>query len=282
MGRHGLPMEEAAEVLCQVGRGRITPRAILLQALHHDRFQIARDVPVVLARALGVRGLDLQHQFRRGHVVGAVEQRPQREQFPERGAQAVDIGATIHASGRQDLLRTGVAERADELPRPRHASLRLVGQLRQAQIHQHRMAPVGREHDVARLDVAVYAAGFVQGVGRLGDLPHNLHHLRHVITAAHGQRRSVRRDGSGGCRDRSGLVGLAAAERRFLGAGLVAGRRQRPLPTVRVDFHGAGVGQLLQDAGELGPFDQLHRVEPLIALRARGEHLDHVGVLDAA
>ena len=87
----------------------------------------------------------------RRHFARAV-QRPQRKQLPERGPQAVNVGAAIdRVLGRQladtDLLGARVTQR-----RPAAGAsggLRLfVGELRQAEIGEDHATPVGRNQQV--------------------------------------------------------------------------------------------------------------------------------------
>ncbi len=92
------------------------------------------------------------------------------EQFPQRHAQAVDVGATVELLDGQDLLRAGVSQSAHDLPCSRQFSVHVVGQLRDAQVDQHGVRPVGRHHDVARLDVAMDDARLMQGVRAACDL----------------------------------------------------------------------------------------------------------------
>ena len=125
--------------------------------------------------------LDLLHQDGLGHVVGRAQKGMQREQFPQRHSQAVDVGATVELFDGQDLLRAGISQSAHDLPCSRQFSVHVVGQLRNAQVNQDGVCPVGRHHDVARLDVAVDDARLMQGVRAACDLRDELGNPPRII-----------------------------------------------------------------------------------------------------
>ena len=125
--QHRLAALPPTQVSRQVSRRRVPPRPVLFQAAGHDRFQVLRHARVVPPQALRLRRLDLQHQLRRRRLLARTEQRPQRQQFPQRRAQAVDVRPPVQLARRQHLFGTGVTQRAHELAGARQASLGLVG-----------------------------------------------------------------------------------------------------------------------------------------------------------
>ena len=108
VGQHPL------QFLRQCPRGRVARRGVLLQALQDDRFQVPRHAPIVPAEAVRFLCLHALHQLWRRDVVGGVVQRSQRQQLPERRPQAVHVAAAINSADRQDLLRAGDLESAQE------------------------------------------------------------------------------------------------------------------------------------------------------------------------
>ena len=115
------------------------------------------------ADPLGLFVLNPFHQLGRRCFVGGGKHRPQRQQLPKCGPQAIDVAAAIEPIDRQHLFGAGVAQRADELPRA--GKLILIGPLRETEIHEHGLRTIGRDHDIARLDVAMDDAHLVQFVG---------------------------------------------------------------------------------------------------------------------
>ena len=124
-------------------------------------------------------------------------------------------------------------------------------------------------------------AGLVQRVRRLGHLADQLDDVPDVVAA----RRLGRRGRNGG----------RSAPGRALGVvGVLSGRSAARaswqavlsdgVPGRQVDVRGARAPalQLAADGRQGRPLDQLHRVEPLVGLGARGEDLDQVRVLDPA
>ncbi len=156
---------------------------------------------VEAAWRLGLGRLDAKHELRCRRVLGRSEERPQGEEFPQRRAEAVDIGAAVDGAGGQKLLGARVAKGAHELSCPRQTPLRVVGELGQAEVHEDRVAAIGREHDVAGLDVAVHDTCLVESVRGAGDLAHDSHDLNDV--AVTGPRARIRESR---CRLAVGLV----------------------------------------------------------------------------
>ncbi len=134
---------------------------IFLEALVHDRFEIATALGIHPPESLRFIALDAFHQFRRRRLLGRAKEWPKRQQFPERRTETVDIRSTIERADGHHLLRAGVAERADKLPRAREPAFGVVGQLRESEIHEHGLFAVGSDKHIARLDVAVQHAGLV-------------------------------------------------------------------------------------------------------------------------
>ena len=110
------------------------------------------------------------HRVRRRTRKGQVPAQHAVEDHPQR----VDIGAAVNF-GPRGLFGRHVFGRADH-----HACAREHGPFggaHESKIHQRRV-PVGRQHDVGRLDVAVNHAAAVSKIKRAGDLTQNLHRLR--------------------------------------------------------------------------------------------------------
>src|SRR5204862_2169121 len=113
-----LAVQVAFQVGGEIGRRGIASRTILLETFLHDRLEVARDLSIVLARALGSSLLDDEHQVGAGCLVGRAEERPEGEQLPERRAETVHVRTAIDAARGEDLLWAGISERADELSCP--------------------------------------------------------------------------------------------------------------------------------------------------------------------
>src|SRR6266567_915438 len=181
--------------------GFIAPRAVFLQALHHDPVQVAAQKVDQLGRfeaaALGCGGQFLAAERadaggralgfflseRAAHFVEAglqeflgVEGRFAGEQFVEEHAERVDVaaGVYIHA-GDLGLFRTHVGGGAEELLEAGEDGL--LGQFHlggfgDAEINDlgHRHAVVDGDQDVRRLEVAVNDAFLVSVLDGLADL----------------------------------------------------------------------------------------------------------------
>ena len=146
-------------------------------------------------QAAQVGGAGLPVQGGQLRQVLALERQPAREHLEQHHPQAVKVAADVRAQGRGDHLRGNVVARAGHAPLDHRA--RLVGAPREAQVEQGHVA-LGRNDDVAGLDVAVPPAGRVeclQGLGHLADHPQG---NRQVGRGAGGQSPSQRAAGQPG------------------------------------------------------------------------------------
>jgi hypothetical protein len=153
-----------------VGEGlgrRIAPPAVLGQrGLDHDlevawRGRHARTQP---------RRLEAQNGPEQSLLCGSVERPHGAQQLVQRHAEREDVAAAVDraAVARQTLGRH-VGRRSVQFAGGRERGGALVEIARQAEI-EHDHALVGRNHEVAGLDVAVHDAGLVRGVERAGGL----------------------------------------------------------------------------------------------------------------
>jgi hypothetical protein len=164
-GVNGLVFQETPEVVGQLlGRGVALLR-VLGHRLEHDRFQLDRDGPVPAPRRGRFLEGDLAHD-RLGVV--AVVRGLQRQQLVERHAERIDVGAVVHGHPLgQGLLRTHVADRADQVAGHGHAGVTLHAG--QAEVGDPQLAaPV--DEQVGRLDVAMDDALVVGVLQRPGGL----------------------------------------------------------------------------------------------------------------
>ena len=153
-------------------------------------------------------------------------------------------------------------------------------QLRQAEVHEHRLPPLAAEHDVARLDVAMDDAGLVQGMRRLRRLPDQLHHGNDVPAPSRPARGRFGRDDSWEDRLRAGRVLASSGFScwRCCSAALLTAVVQ----SSSLSSRGRAACQLPADRRQIDALDQFHGVEPLLALAAGGEHLHQVRMLHLA
>ncbi len=176
-----LPIEIAAEILCQSLGRVVARRRFLFQALERHRFEVNRNIRIDRPQRLGIRGQHREQQIHRPHPL---VRRPADEQLVQRGAQGVDVGATVQVLGvPARLLWRHEARRSFD--RARAALLRTRGLPRQPEVHHVRkkLSVVGPlYHDVAGLDVAVDQPLPVGDIERLGDLLDDPHFLeqRHL------------------------------------------------------------------------------------------------------
>ena len=184
-----LVLADAAQILGELECGPIPARAVLLhRGLEHD-LHVERERVVQCSRVL--RRLALDRLVERGLVVPLVERTLQRQRLVERDAERVDVGAPIERVGRTaELLRRHVRGRAEHLARlgDRADVRRLVA--REPEVEDHGLA-VGRDDQVARLDVAVDHARFMRGVDRARAALEEQERPMHVERRA---RRPARRD----------------------------------------------------------------------------------------
>ena len=172
-GKDRPAFEVTPQILGQRLRGRIPPRDRFLQALQHDRFQVARDGRVELPQRHGVVFDHLLQGFQRR---GSLEGRSACEGRVEQRAQGIDVGRWtdgVDLPGR--LLGRHVAGRAQDLPRGRQVAAatrypRCLDPLGQAEIG-HPRAALAVDEDVRGLDVAMDHAlpmGIFDGLGHRG------------------------------------------------------------------------------------------------------------------
>ena len=169
--------------------------------------------------------------------------RPQCEQLPERGAEAINIAPPINAAGSQHLLGAGIARRAEEFAGPRQAAFDLVGQFAEPQVHEHGPVPVVGDHDVAGLDVAMDHAGFVQSMVGVGHLPNQFGHLPQIAAVGRrggnggqsGCRRRLCRRAVLGC-GRRAVIRAAGSDRLFRLACFGTGHAERFFPLRQIEL----------------------------------------------
>jgi hypothetical protein len=96
----------------------------------------------------------------------SLERRPAGQEVVERADKAVDVGADVSVAGIDALLRRNEVGRAEHLAfvRQRPVGRDLPAHLGQSEVEHldHRPVPLGGEHEVAGLDVAVNHAVLVR------------------------------------------------------------------------------------------------------------------------
>ena len=159
---HRAVVDEAAQVVGQVGGGLIALRRLRGQGRQHHRFEVARHVGIARLRTHDARLHRLQEQSGRVRlVVGGL----QDEQLIERQAKAKEVGAGVRSA--LEAFRGGIAEGAGHLAGT--GEVVLIEVLGQAEVGDPYRAVVV-EQQVGRLDVAVQDAlgvGVGEGLGRL-------------------------------------------------------------------------------------------------------------------
>ena len=147
----------------EIRRGAIAVGRVLRQALQADRFEFARDRRHQLARRQRFLRKNPQDHGHEVGVVAALEDRLARQQAIEGGAQGVDVGAAVAVAARAELLGGRVFGGAADAATRGGEFIVAVEPFGQAEVAQFHAA--GRvDQDVARLDVAVDEAGFVNPV----------------------------------------------------------------------------------------------------------------------
>ena len=175
--KNRIAVQPALQIIRQGARGFVTPLRLLLQAFHHDRFEIGRYV----GRKLAHRTRFFFHKLAQNCESSIAGQwRFTGEKLIQRGAQAVHIRAPIEgvcfAPG---LLRRHVVRGADKHAGYRHAfGLHLACQ---SEVENIGMPAVFcfLHHDVARFQVAMDEPDPVRGVNTIGNLHHHAHLLFH-------------------------------------------------------------------------------------------------------
>ncbi len=156
--QNGLAGRESFQILRQ-GHGRCVAVAqVLGHRFQADGFQVPVRVRRQLPRRRRRIGLNLPQHF----AAGALEGRTTAQQVVQHGAQGVDIRGGAHLlDSARGLFRGHVRGRAHDLAVLRQLAALAAQFFGQAEIHQHRLAGFGVDHDVGRLDVAVQDAVLV-------------------------------------------------------------------------------------------------------------------------
>jgi hypothetical protein len=161
-------------------------------------------------RAGHARGRIVEVGLDRRDLAVAVERHRARQRVVEDAAERVDVGARVDRLA-ADLLRRDVVERADEHPDLGQRGVR-GGALREPEVGQVDVldAALGRDQDVAGLDVAVHEPATVRGVERGGDLTGDLDRTRRLEPLARDQRAEVgpRHEAHRDVQQAVGLAGL--------------------------------------------------------------------------
>ena len=152
------------------GRGaRVAVLAVLRQGLEHDAVEGVRDVGQD-RRGRGRDLLDVLVGDGDGRV--ALEGRAARQQLEENDAGRIQVGASVNGLA-ASLLGGEVLGGAHDGVRLRHRGLRVRQGARDAKVHDLDLA-VRRQHDVARLDVAVHQVVRVRVLEGGQDARHDL------------------------------------------------------------------------------------------------------------
>ncbi len=153
-----------------------TPVWLLLQAMAHNLAQRRGHGFRQFRRVLAQNG---GHQL---HARGPFEGRPPGQTFVQHQAEAEDIAACVHRFAAH-LFRRHVTRSPEH--RARHRAREQLGLIAARSAPRHLFgqseiedlgAPVARQHDVLRLEIAVYDCPSVRCRQRIGHLSGDLHH----------------------------------------------------------------------------------------------------------
>jgi hypothetical protein len=219
-----LEAADPAEVLGEVESGPVAARAVLLhRRLDHD-LEVGRD--------RGVQGAHVRRLARQDRLVQAVARRPleglaQGQALVENRAERVDVGAPVDPlAARRDLLGRHVRGGAEDLARQRERVRVVLLVASQAEVEEDGL-PLGRDHDVGGLDVAVDDAGLVGDVQGAGGA------LDEEDAAHHG---GAPRSGGDRADARAGCVRTVQVRRSRFGLGEVVRKVEVPAPARRVEL----------------------------------------------
>ena len=187
------PLEESLQVFCEFFGGLIALRRILLKKPRHDDFNIATQSAIHATDGRGNLIANDRGSFGNRASLDRVRQ-PSREALVEQYSHRVKITASIDRVCPIKLFRAHVGQRAHERiahrnSRKRHRHHRFMRALtlrggrprecsRDTKIkHLHRM--LGRDKDVAWLQVAMDDTRCMRVTNRVGDIEKGLHHFAH-------------------------------------------------------------------------------------------------------
>ncbi len=138
-------------------------------------------------------------------AVVARERGLEREQFVERNAKGIDVGAVIDRDPLgESLFRAHVAQRADEVSGHRHAGV--AGVAGKAEVGDPELTALV-EHQVRWLDVAVHNAHLVCMIKRFSGLDANLRNTTITLLGGNSVHRTERR-----LQNRRGILRIRKSE----------------------------------------------------------------------
>ncbi len=251
-GENGPVFDEAAQGVGEFASAGVAVDGALGDRLQNDGLQLRRHAPVDGARRSWLVVQDLVQQTL---VIFAVEHWPKRQQFVESCAERIDVGARVEGGALAGgLFRAHIAQRAEQVAGACEPGPGV--ELGQAEIGDPDVAQ-GIHHEVRRLHVAVDDTELMGVLERLGGL-----------YGEPGDRAKKTRRSAGSLRLELGRHG---------------GDRRRTLGLRDNHFADAvarlGRPQLLDQVGEVLPFDELHRIVMNAALAAHAVDRDDIGVV---
>ena len=170
-------MQGALQIDVHLNRRLVTPRRILVESLENDVLDIWRDSR---DDAAGHRRLIIQNRVDQQCRIGRRERALARGHFIQDGARGPQIGSGIGRLALQ-LFRRHVWERAGEFGRVAQGQrLGQIADLRSelSETEVENLQPaIGRDAQVARLQVAMHDAVLVRGCQALGQLDAKLHNF---------------------------------------------------------------------------------------------------------
>ena len=183
-----LMLQEPPHVRRQLRRRPVPLFRILRQRLQHNDLQLRRNVLVPPPQRSRVLMQNLVQQLRPRLPR---EHRLQRQQLVKRRPQGINVGPVVqHRPLPRGLLRTHVAERPQQIPRPRQPRLGL--EHRQPKVGDPQV-PLGIHHQVARLDVPVHHPQLMRMIQRVRRLDHQPRRLPEIARPARSRRHRPRR-----------------------------------------------------------------------------------------